>query len=916
MKRWRRIVAKLLTLWRNKHVEEELAREVASHLVLLEDEFQRRGMTPDEAHTAARQAYGGVEQAKQSHRDERSVLWLEQTIQDLRHACRALARSPGFTLVAVITLALGIGVNTTIFSAYNAVALKPLPVFDAKRVVRLERWLKSGYLGDLQYDFSYTEFAYCRDHQDVFSNLVAASGPFKVLASISDGSQESANALKTLQGQMVSGDYFSGLGINARIGRTFGPDEDGAPGANPVIVLSYAFWQRGFQGDEQIVGRVVRINGTAFTIVGVAPQQFTGTELYPVVPDFWAPISMQTQLVPGQNWLKHSTDFKFQILGRLKSAAGLNEAQGETDTLIRQFSRTYTPRDPTLSVTLQRTAFFGNTDDIRFRAGVATLMLIVGMVMLAACANLANMLLARGATRQKEISVRMALGASRNRVIRHLLTESVLLSLVGGFVGIALAMLASKLLWVAIQQTLMRMLGNGFLFSLNLNPDARVLAYALSLSLVTGIVFGLSPAVQFTRRDLTTALKDEATSFGRRVSRARLRSILVAGQVAVSMLLLTIAGLLVRGLARSEAAEPGFETHRIYLLSADFGDDPVKAAASYHQIVERLATLPELSSVATGTAPMMGTSTRPIVVKKSNAAEGAEHGRTLTSSASETYLHTLGISLLRGRDFTRQEASTGAHVSVISESTARRYWPGEDPIGKNFQLDEHFDGKLTEYQVIGIVKDVRFFNLTRPDPAHVYLATDQATIYPMLMSVKTDPQSALAAVRNAVSTCDKDLLPGLTLWNVDTMLVNPRRSMSRALAIFALILALLSLSLAGTGIYGVMAYAVSQRTQEIGVRMALGATPWHVLKNVALLGLRPVAAGMIIGIACGGGLSGLLHSTLASPESSDFLFGVSYYDPWTFLGLGCFLAIVALLASFVPALQALRVDPMIALRYE
>lgn len=245
--------------------------------------------------------------------------------------------------------------NTTIFSAYNAIALKPLPVFDAKRVVRLERWLKSGYLGDLQYLFSYPEFVYCRDHQDVFSNLVAASGPFKVLASLSAGSQEGANALKTLQGQIVSGDYFSGLGMNARIGRTFGPDEDGAPGANPVIVLSYAFWQRGFQGDGQIVGRVVRVNGTAFTIVGVAPQQFTGTELYPVVPDFWTPISMQTQLIPGQNWLNHPTDFKFQILARLKAAAGLNEAQGETDTLIRQFSRKYTPRDPSLSVTLQRT---------------------------------------------------------------------------------------------------------------------------------------------------------------------------------------------------------------------------------------------------------------------------------------------------------------------------------------------------------------------------------------------------------------------------------------------------------------------------------------------------------------------------------------------------------------------------------
>ncbi|MGA8731268.1 MAG: ABC transporter permease, partial [Terracidiphilus sp.] len=525
MKRWRRTIAKLFTILRNDRAEQDLTREIASHLALLEDELQRRGMTPDEARIAARQAFSGIEQVKQAHRDQRSVLWLEQTSQDLKHACRALARSPGFTLVAVITLALGIGVNTTIFSAYDAVALKPLPVTDAKRVVRLERWLKSGYLGDLQYEFSYPEYVYCRDHQDVFANLVAASGPLRVLASITESNQQGANTLRTMRGQIVSGNYFGALGVNAAIGRTFGPNEDGPSGANPVIVLSYAFWQRGYQGDTQIVGQIVRINGTAFTVVGVAPQQFTGTALLPVVPDFWAPVSMQAQLVPGQNWRNQPADYRFQILARLQPAAGLNEAQGETDTLIHQFSTTYNPRDPTLSVTLQRTAFFGNTDDVRFQAGVATLMLIVGMVLLAACANVANMMLARGAARQREISVRMALGASRGRVIRHLLTESMLLSLAGGMAGIALSMLASKLLWVTIQQMLMRMLGDAFVFSLNLNPDARVLAYALGLSLVTGIVFGLSPAMQFARQDLTTALKDEATSFGCRVGRARLRGV-------------------------------------------------------------------------------------------------------------------------------------------------------------------------------------------------------------------------------------------------------------------------------------------------------------------------------------------------------------------------------------------------------
>jgi predicted permease len=914
MKRWRQMIAKLRNLLRNDHVEEELAREVASHLALLEDDFQRRGMVADEARIAARRVYGGIEQVKQSHRDERSILWLEQAVQDLRHGCRALARSPGFTLIAVLTLALGIGVNTTIFSAYDAVALKPLPVTDANRVVRFERWLKSRYLGDVQYNFSFPEYVYCRDHQDMFSTVVAASGPIRVLATISDGTQRGGNKLKTLQGQIVSGNYFTGLGINARLGRTFGPDEDGAPGANPVVVLSYAFWRRDFQADTQIVGRVLRVNGTAFTIVGVAPQQFTGTALVPVVPDFWAPVSMQAQLVPGQNWLNQPNDFRFQILARLKPTSALREAQGETDTLIRQFSSTYIPRDPTLSVSLQRTAFFGNTDDVRFQGGVAILMVIVGMVLLAACANVANMLLARGAVRQKEISVRMALGASRGRVIRHLLTESLVLSLGGGVAGLALAMMASKLLWVAIEQMLMRILGDGFVFSLNLNPDARILAYALGLSLLTGVIFGLSPAVQFTKRDLTTALKDEGTSFGRHVSRSRLRDVLVAGQVAVSMLLLTSAGLLTRGLARSQHADPGFETHNVFLLFADFGDDPTKAVASYHRVLDRLAAQPAFNNVATGTGPMMGTWTPPIVVKKSDAAEGTVHDRTLASYASETYLSTLKISLLRGRNFTRQEAATGAHVAVISESTARRLWQGEDSIGKHFQLDENFDGKLSDFEAIGIAKDVRFSNLTRTDPAHVYLATDPTRILPIL--IKGDPQSVLASVRNAVGSYDQNLLPSLSLWNMDTMLLNPRRSMSKALAMFAAILALLALALAGVGIYGVMAYAVSQRTQEIGVRMALGATPGHVLKSVAWMGLRPVAAGMAVGIACGGAMSGLLHSTLASPETSDFLYGVPYYDPLTFIGLSCFLTVVALSTSLVPALHALKVDPMVALRYE
>ncbi len=915
----RRMIAKLRNLLRKRPAEEELAREIASHLALLEDDFRMRGMTPEDARRAARQAIGGVEQTKQSHRDERSILWLEQTGQDLRHACRTLARNPGFTFAAMITLALGIGVNTTLFTAYDAVALRPLPVANPGRVVRLERWLESGFLGDTQYAFSWPEYVYCRDHQDAFKDLVATSSPVHVLAAIPDIAQNAASHAsqsKNMQGQLVSGNYFSAFGIDAGLGRTFGPDEDRAPGANPVIVLSHASWQREFHGDPQVVGRLVKINSTDYTIIGVAPKTFTGTSLLPQVPDFWVPASMQGQLAPGQDWLRQPTDFEFQVLGRLKPVVSLKQAAAETDGLIHQFSGTYISHDRTLRVTLQHTAFFGNTNDVRFEAGVAALMLIVAMVLFVACANVANMLLARGATRQREISVRLALGANRLRVIRQLITESILLSLAGGIAGLALSVLATKLIRTAVTQMLTAQLGGDFAFSLNLNPDARVFLYAFILSVVAGIVFGLSPALQFTKPDLATSLKDETTSFGRRVARSRFRSLLIVGQVAVSVLLLTCSGLLIRGLLRSQTADPGFATRRVYLLLAEYGDDPIKAASRFHRLVSRLGTVPELAGVAYGRGPMMGTWARPIQVKRRGAVEGILRDRTLGSYASDTYLGTLGITLLRGRDFTRQEAATGAHVAVISEGTARRFWPGEDPLGRRFQLDMHFNGKLTEFEVIGIARDVRFFSLTRLDPTHVYLATEPSMTYPIVLNVPNDPQAALGAVRTTVEEFDRNLLPSMSFWNTETMLVRPQRTLSKAMAIFATGLALLALSLAGIGIYGVMAYVVSQRTQEIGVRMALGATSRHIVKDVALQGLWPVASGLMIGLACGAGVSTVMHSTLAFPGSSDFLYGVRFYDPWTFLGISCFLAAVSVLASLIPAVKAINVDPMVALRYE
>jgi predicted permease len=916
---WKRPIAKAHNLFRRERTEQELAREIASHLTLLEDDFRRRGMTPDEARLAARRAYGGVEQAKELHRDERSFLWLEQALQDLRHASRSLAHNPGFTLVAVITLALGIGVNTTLFSAYNAVALKPLPVSDPDRVMRLERWQKSNR-GEMQYAFSYLEYLYCRDHNDVVSGLAAASWPVSVLASVSTGEQTDARKIEKLQGQLVSASYFDALGINATLGRTFLPEEDRSPGANPVVVLSFPFWQRAFHGDPRILGRLLRVNDVMFTIIGVAPEKFTGTSVFPQPPDFWTPLSMQAQLVPNHDWLNDPISFQFQILARLKPSIPLKQAQLELSRLLLPYSATFKAPDPTVAITLQHTAFFGNTDDIRFQGLVAALMLIVGMVLLVACANVANMLLARGAARRREIGVRLALGAGRGRLLRHLLTETILLSFMGGIAGLILSIWTTKLLWIEIERIIEQILrtapGVGPGVTVDISPDGRVLAYALGLAVLTGIVFGLSPALQSIRQDLTTALKDEGTSFGRQVSRSRLRNLLIAAQVAASMLLLTSAGLLARGLVKSQATDPGFNARGLLLMMADFGDDPIKAAALQRRVIDHLRMLPQLRNVAMGYGPMMGTWTAPIVVREPSSSEGVLRGRTLAGYASDGYLDTLGIPLLRGRGFTTREAAMGAPVAVISQATARRFWPTGDSLGKRFQLDMDFHGTLAEFEVIGIAKDIRFANLTRTDPARVYLPTQSTKTYPTLFSVRGDAQNALAAVRTAVQAVNNNLLPGLLLVNMEEGPLKIYRSMARLLALFAAILAFLALSLAAVGIYGVMGYAVSQRTQEIGVRMALGATPGRVLKAVALQGLPPVAAGMIAGLLCGAALSAILHSTLVSPGASDLLYGVRFYDPLTFLGLSAFLAGVATAASVIPARRALKVDPMIALRYE
>ncbi len=910
-----------MSSFRKDRLEHDLDEEIRSHLDMQIADNIRSGMTKPEAKRAAMRDLGGIDVVKELHREARGFVLVEQTWNDIFYGIRGLAKNPGFTLFAVLTLAIGVGANTTIFNAYNAIALKPIPVADAARVVRPKRWFTSHGLGDRQYGFSFDEYVYCRDHSSgVFSDVVVQNWRgISPSVNLPPNAIASSNASGKLQGQVVSANFFKGLGIVPRLGRTFLPDEDRLPGGNPVLVLSHAFWARVFKSDRQILGQTIQLNGTAFSVIGVAPPEFTGTGLFEVAPDFWAPLSMYEKLAGRNKW--DSTERMFQMLARLNGGTSRAQAQAQIDTLIRDYDSMLQDADPTTAVTLQRPVFLGDIDDIRFQALAAAVMLLVSLILLVACANIANMLLARGAVRQREIGVRMALGSSRSRIIRQLLTESCLLSAFGGIAGLTLAMWISRVLGTKLQE--LAISRDASAIQIDLSLDARVFSYALAVTVIVGIICGLSPALQFSKPDLTAAFKAESSPLTRRLNRSGLRSGLVATQVAVSMFLLITTGLLVRGLIRSHGVDAGFRMQDVFLLSGDFGDrfrDGARNNARQERLAETLRSLPELEGLATGSIPF-GTWTPPIVISAGGSSTPARY-RTLASHASKPYFDLLGLTLVRGRHLTSQEIETNAHLAIVSEAGARLFWPNEDPLGKHFQLDMNWLGQMEDFEVVGVAKDVRFANLSRIDPSHVYLPANSNAVaggFPASMNILLrlrNETRALASIRKAAETVDKNLAPTLGLIGLEDVWMKRYRLMTQLPAALAACLACLAFTLAGTGIYGVMGYLVTQQTKDIGIRMSLGATSSNVLKDVIVRGLRPVFAGMILGLIAAAALSGFLHASLLFPGSVDFLYGVPFYDPATFAGLSFLVLGFAALASFVPARRALRIDPMVALRHE
>ena len=861
------------------HVEQQTADNIAA------------GMSPDEARRRALAQFGGLEYVKEECRESRGTHFLDTLLQDIRFALRMLRKSPGFTAVAILTLALGIGANTTIFSFVNALLYRA-PAVEAPQQL-LEFWNHpthaTGHEGYIP--LNYPDYIYYRDHIQVFSGLTAFDGdPLPVTWSRS-GVGES------VQGQLVSGNFFSVLGVRPVLGRTFSLEESRTPGENSLVLLSHAFWQHRLNADPRVLGKTLLLDGTAFTIVGVAPQEFTGV-FAGLEPDFWAPLSMAPLLTHDPNRLTdRGTEWLFGV-GRLQRGVRASQAKADLALLSHQLRR----QDPESYKGIEAIAYPfelvpGPTRGLV--GGLAGgLMVIVGLVLLIACANVANMLLARAAAAHREMAVRAALGAGRMRLIRQALTESILLALLGGAGAIPLA------LWTI--SFLLALAPPSFPLTFQVPFDWRVFIFTFAVAITTGVIFGAAPALRCAKVDVMPDLRDE--TYRGRSRRSRIGSILVIGQVAVCLLLLIGAGLCIRSLLNAVSIDLGFDTkHEVTAevdpSSAGFSD--VKSAVFYQQLLQRLAALPGVTAVGRGDRlPLAdGETVMGVKVEGQPATSASQDFATHIIDAGPGYFAALGTPVLRGRAFTTQDGVGAPSVVVINEAAAKYFWPGQNAIGRHMVVGDA--SGLSE--VVGVVKTVKVRTLSESPVPVVYRSILQhySAKSTLIVRAAGDPHFLLRAIPHEVQAVDRDV----AATDLETMKqymegpLYPAYTAALLLGAFGL----LALVLSATGLYGVISYTVSQRTHEIGVRVALGAKQRDVLRLVVGQGMFLILMGVVIGLA---------GALVLTRFLSSLLYGIKPTDPHTFAGVAVLLALVALAACYLPARRAMKVDPMVALRHE
>jgi predicted permease len=880
-------------------MDKDLDEEIRSQLELMTDQKIREGMTPGEARRAARIELGGIEQVKEQVRAVRAGAWLDSVLQDVRFAVRILRKSPGFTASAVLTLSLCIGANSTIFGLIDAVLLKPLPVREPGKLV----FLGTRDQTNVNHAFYFESYQRLQKQQTFFESLAAFS-PVELIVSV-DGEPEPEVA-----GQLVSGSYFATLSVGAAIGRTIGESDDDPAGATPIAVLSYQYWQSRFQGSGEIIGTKILIDGTPFTIVGVTPRGFSGLEVGSS-PNVFVPLAMQPVVMPdAENWLtrpRNTVDW-LSIVGRLKPGVSIGQAEAGMKVVFGRVQRQLASEiDPNWQTTwLKQWAEVGlvlqpgkaGISNLRtqFSQPLSALMGLVTVVLFIGCANIANLLLARSAVRQQEMAVRIAVGAGRGRLLRQLVSEGVLLSLIGGVFGLVCAYWGTRALVAFLSSGRNPIL-------LDLSPDIRILGFTALVSLLTGIVFGVAPALRMLGVDLFPVLKEGGYSGS---SRQRLGKVLIVSEVALSLVLVMGAGLFATSLRKLDDFDSGFRRDRVLTVRlAPKGSDQKQPNATrlqgiYLQLQQNLRNVAGVVAVSlAGTSPTEALQSR--IVR-------TQDGRPFRVSWTQVYPHyfdTLGAPIIEGRDFDEFDTLAGAGlVAVINETFARHAFPGENAIGKKIVCSG-----AQSCDVIGVVRDIKYSNLKDDVGNAMYMTFLQAPTGrgQMVLHVRFagDGNEVIAQVRRQVEGID----PNLPAFEIRTLQdeVDAALIRERLLALLSTILGGLAVLLAAIGLYGVVAYAVGCRAKEIGLRMALGASRQGVLWLVLVETLRLVGLGIAAGVPL---------SVAASHLIAGFLYGLGAADLRVLAGSAMVLLAVALAAGFVPAFRASRLDPILVLRHE
>jgi macrolide transport system ATP-binding/permease protein len=817
---------------------------------------------------------------------------MSDLVQDVRYAARQMARKPGLTAFAVLSLALGIGVNSSMFSLVNAILLRSLPAVRPAELVDVY----VGETGQARYaTSSFPDFADLRAWNDVVSDLAA----FNVTVATWDNGRRT----EMLFGEQVTASYFDLLGLRPLLGRAFLPDEDRTPGTHPVAILGQRLWKQRFGGDPKILGRSIKLNGIHFTVVGIAPEKLRGS--FPgLVSDFWVPMQMADAMDRTPSLTSRGSRSLF-LKARLKPGIPLVKAQAQFTALAGRLRTAYPQEDKNLEITLVKTRDVVLNPAIDGPIlGVAGLLLgIVGLVLLIACSNVANLLLVRASERRKEIAIRLAIGAGRGRLIRQLLTESVLLALMGGVLGLLFALWTARLI-LAFKPPL------AIPLSLDVSLDAKVLGFTMGLALLTGLLCGVAPALQASKPDLVGTLRDDSAGPGRRYRRLGLRNLLVITQVAISTVLLIGAGLFLRSLGHASSIDPGFTLRKgvaaqlVVGLGGTYNE--VQARTFYQRLLDRTRALPGVRSAAYADhLPLaLEIHVSRAEIEGKPAAREEDRPEADRSGAGPGYFTTLGIPILAGRPFDERDGPAAAKVAIVNETAAKRFWPGEPPLGKRLR----FGGGTGDWRtVVGVARDGKYRTLGEDPRPFVYTPTEQDSSFGRTLVVASDgdEKAMLAQVRREIDALD----PNTPIFDIKTMSEHLSVMLFLARMGAALLAAFggLGLILASMGLYGVVAASVARRTREIGIRMAIGARRGDVLRLVVKEGMALTGTGLAIGLGL---------SLLASQVLRGLLYGIAPSDPLTFFGVALVLATVALCANLVPARRATEVDPLVALRYD